>query len=379
MQVKIYTPQGAKDGTAIIEITDIESSKLANSNEIEFAIKQSKTWLTNAAMSEQEFYFQKPFSEKGNKLEIEVDSTIVNAIDRDLAHIFYIKLQNGVEYEDLEFGRLIKSNLFDTGNVAMASPQKQASQEHTQKVEEKPESQPEPETQNLDAEAQARPSEELSLDATNTTETDTTTTKEDGEANNEASNKKFIYLGLVALLLLCLAGAIYYFLNQAKTPSASLPPLQEETKKTEPNKEAQNKESLNKESLDKEAQNKLEAEKANLEKQAESQAQAPVASAPPISSLRLAKQLLASNPQATTSLAEAKKIYQENATEEDADAAFLLFEDAAEKGNAEAMYRLGQFYDPKNTLPKGSIQADQEQAEYWYKKANEAGFKKDSN
>lgn len=56
-----------------------------------------------------------------------------------------------------------------------------------------------------------------------------------------------------------------------------------------------------------------------------------------------------------------------------ADAAFLLAEDAAEKGNAEAMLLAGSFYDPVDAAPSGSIIKDPAQALAWYKKAGNAG------
>lgn len=56
-----------------------------------------------------------------------------------------------------------------------------------------------------------------------------------------------------------------------------------------------------------------------------------------------------------------------------ADAAFLLFETAAEGGQPEAMLKLGGFYDPDDAAPKGSIQPDAEQAWIWYGKADAAG------
>lgn len=55
-----------------------------------------------------------------------------------------------------------------------------------------------------------------------------------------------------------------------------------------------------------------------------------------------------------------------------ADAAFLLVEDAAEKGNAEAMLLTGGFYDPADASPSGSIIKDPAQALAWYKKAKDA-------
>ena len=56
-----------------------------------------------------------------------------------------------------------------------------------------------------------------------------------------------------------------------------------------------------------------------------------------------------------------------------ADGAFLLLEDAAQKGNPEAMLGLARFYDPADTAPKGSILSDPAQAREWYDRAKDKG------
>jgi len=58
---------------------------------------------------------------------------------------------------------------------------------------------------------------------------------------------------------------------------------------------------------------------------------------------------------------------------EGADGAFLLLEDAAQKGAPEAMLGLARFYDPADAAPKGSILPDPEQARDWYNKAKDQG------
>jgi hypothetical protein len=55
------------------------------------------------------------------------------------------------------------------------------------------------------------------------------------------------------------------------------------------------------------------------------------------------------------------------------DAAFLLIEDAAQKGHPEAMVRLARFYDPLDPAPTGSIHKDASQAYEWYDNARKAG------
>ena len=73
-------------------------------------------------------------------------------------------------------------------------------------------------------------------------------------------------------------------------------------------------------------------------------------------------------------LREAKAMRTEKASSDDNDGAFLLLEDAAGNGNAEAMYLYAQFYDPTCTRPRGTIEPDMAQAHDWYKKALDAGY-----
>lgn len=73
------------------------------------------------------------------------------------------------------------------------------------------------------------------------------------------------------------------------------------------------------------------------------------------------------------SLAMAKPMRKMDASPEECDAAFLLLEDAAQKGNAEAMFLVGQYYDPTATLPRGSIPVDMTQAKRWYDEALQKG------
>ena len=75
-----------------------------------------------------------------------------------------------------------------------------------------------------------------------------------------------------------------------------------------------------------------------------------------------------------TSLELARPLRTPKAGNDESDAAFLLLEDAAQKGNAEAMFLVGQFYDPQSKLPRGSIPADMSQAKHWYDNARSKGY-----
>ena len=58
---------------------------------------------------------------------------------------------------------------------------------------------------------------------------------------------------------------------------------------------------------------------------------------------------------------------------ERADAAFLLLEYAADKGNAEAANIVARYYDPTDKSPSGTIRKNPEMAYDWYQKALTGG------
>ena len=99
------------------------------------------------------------------------------------------------------------------------------------------------------------------------------------------------------------------------------------------------------------------------------QQEAPAAMAP----LQQAHEHLRGTADPATSLELARPLRTPQAGNDESDAAFLLLEDAAQKGNAEAMFLVGQFYDPQSALPRGSIPADMSQAKHWYEKAKSKG------
>ena len=99
---------------------------------------------------------------------------------------------------------------------------------------------------------------------------------------------------------------------------------------------------------------------------------APAASANQ-SPLAAAREQLRGEARPEMSLALAKPMRKAGAGAEESDAAFLLLEDAAQKGNAEAMLLVGQFYDPVSSLPRGSIPVDMGKAKHWYEQARQKG------
>lgn len=92
----------------------------------------------------------------------------------------------------------------------------------------------------------------------------------------------------------------------------------------------------------------------------------PVAETP--TPLAMARAHLSGGGSPEAGLALAKEL---RGREDGADAAFLLAEDAAQKGLAEGMLFTAGFYDPVNTEPHGSIRKDAAEALAWYQKAGE--------
>lgn len=100
------------------------------------------------------------------------------------------------------------------------------------------------------------------------------------------------------------------------------------------------------------------------------QSAAPVAAVPEEAPIVVARKHLGGPADPATSLELATKY---RPLENGADAAFLLIEDAAQKGDGKGMLLLADFYDPLSTEPAGSIAKDPKQAWDWYQKAKNAG------
>ena len=95
-------------------------------------------------------------------------------------------------------------------------------------------------------------------------------------------------------------------------------------------------------------------------------AAAPSQDLPP---LQRARELL----RAGVSPEQAVELAKDMQSPEGADGAFLLLEDAAQRGHPEAMLALARFYDPADAAPKGSILPDPALARDWYAKAGDKG------
>ena len=172
-----------------------------------------------------------------------------------------------------------------------------------------------------------------------------------GNQQPEESGSKLWLIVLLVLALAAAGGAAWWFLLR-EPEKAPLPTPPAQTQNAD---KAQNPE-----------QDKPKPADAAPQKDAE-------AAKPALSPLASAREQLRGQALPDVSLAMAKPMRKADAQPEETDAAFLLLEDAAQKGDAEAMFLVGQFYDPASTLPRGSIPADLTQAKRWYDQAAQKG------
>lgn len=178
-----------------------------------------------------------------------------------------------------------------------------------------------------------------------------------------------LILGMIVLLLA--AGGAFYWWNFLRGPAPVEQSAQSDVKEPAPARPpapAEQKPGPPPAEKTPAPEAAVPAEAAPAQQQAAPSAPAaPDAAAQP--PLQRARGLLRAGATAQQSLELARSMQTSDA----ADAAFLLLEDAAQKGNAEAMLHLARFYDPADASPKGSIQPDPAQAREWYEKAKAGG------
>ncbi len=195
-----------------------------------------------------------------------------------------------------------------------------------------------------------------------------------------------IILFLILLLLLSL-GIWWYLQNKANDTNT----LAQQTELTQESEEESSEETVKQEETAKNEPANEEKGSASQESSSTSEENAqtektagqdnpnnslPDAAQPSLSPIQQAREILRQNVQGQVSFELAEKLKaspSEQATPERLDAQFLLLEDAAQKNVAAAMVKLARYYDPSNTEPKGSIEADANEAYTWYNKALSAG------
>ena len=165
-----------------------------------------------------------------------------------------------------------------------------------------------------------------------------------------------LILGVLALLAVT-GGAAWYFLGQNKVAETPPLPVQEAPVPASPETPAVPDDATKKPSVD----------------AADTAGTATPAPSVEASPMQKARDHLRGQADPATSVALARPLRTPDVQPQDADAAFLLLEDAAQKGNAEAMFLSGQFYDPACTLPRGSIMPDMGMARTLYESARSSG------
>lgn len=290
----------------------------------------------------------------GNILYMAVGPTLVNELD--MLGAYRIQLadhQGNAQACVLSVGQLVYSDMGGgQGIIAPAGEKADRSKEQENKAgPEPPKTEPEPQREqpaaNVQADGLKRPDgiDKLSMDV---------------EPKKARSGNGLAIL-FVLLILGLLAGAGWWWLQKGEPDTAKpLPPIGQQGKKDKPLPDPRvTGTRTNTRDDTSKAGNTNNASKANTGTNA----------------LAQAREHLRGAADPATSVALARPLRTADASPEQADASFLLLEDAAQKGQPEAMYLLGQFYDPVSTLPRGSIPVDMEQARLWYARAVEKDVK----
>lgn len=179
-----------------------------------------------------------------------------------------------------------------------------------------------------------------------------------------------LILGVLALLAVA-GGAAWYFLGQDK--AAETPPLPVQEAPVPASPEAPAAEAPEASTPPETPAVPDDATKKPSADSADTAGTATPAPSVEASPMQKARDHLRGQADPATSVALARPLRTPDVQPQDADAAFLLLEDAAQKGNAEAMFLSGQFYDPACTLPRGSIVPDMGMARTLYESARAAG------
>ena len=264
---------------------------------------------------------------------IPIGPEILSELDSLENHVFSL---NGLGPVALEIPPVLPTGLFPdtTGAVGAVQTPSATRLQPTPAPELEPEPQPEPEPEPApEPVAQTAP---LSMGT--------------AEVSKQGAGKGLV-IAIVILVLLAAGAALYFFVLRDKGEEPAPQPAASEPAQAKP-----------------EEPKPLQSEPAKPEQAS----QAPAAAPTPF--LSTARQHLQGNADPAQSLSLAKPMRTIEADANTSDGAFLLIEDAAQKGNAEAMFLLAQYYDPANTLPRGSIQPDVSQAVQWYKKAAQNGI-----
>lgn len=388
MRASIATPEGGAPGTALIEVFDAPALQ----GEPNFTILSSNGYLSPDGWQESSTPLAPDaWDNDSGCLRLGVSAAIVDQLDP----LETYRLGIGDQVCALQVGDLIFSHMGGgQGMGQQTAPEPEApvqdstppATEEQPPVDAEPEKEPEPEAPAPETPAPAPAAE------TPQAPVDRLTMAPDTDAAPLAPASGKSRLPLILLLVLLLAGGgLAYHLASDKQPSAAepLPALPKPDVPTPHAPESATPAAPEPEAPAKPASPAPEptAPAAEETPATPPEAEAPAAPAPApaaepqtpapqvtgVQALSEARELLRRNAAPEETLAAGKALRTPNADERQSDAAFLLLEDAAQKGNAEAMLLVGRFYDPASDLPRGSIPPDMSQARSWYEAARDKG------
>lgn len=367
-----YENDPARPGHGVLVVSDVETT---DSQNIRYTLQRARDhkslhphgWEDSACALEPD-----AVTVENNALRLSVGPNVVAQLDELDTYRFLVHAAGGTRRATLELAGIVYPSRAGSGNVAapeairtpppVAEP---AAMQESRPPEEEKEAAP------------ASPPERLELDpAGSPTPTEAT-------ANAARPRHPRILLAALLVALLAIAGgaALWRFMQDnapenapIADPDASAPEPRPDDRAESPNRAVGPAETPQKDLPAGEASPKPSHAS---EGRTESPRTDPARTEPeqPLRPLDQARALLRGGASPEQALDLARRLA--NSAEADAtagDAAFLLFETAAEGGQPEAMLRLGGFYDPAETAPRGSILPDAEQAWFWYGKAHEAGL-----
>lgn len=271
---------------------------------------------------------------------IPIGPEILSELDSLENHVFSL---NGLDPVALEIPPVLPTGLFPdtTGAVGAVLSPSATRLQPTPAPEPEPEPEPAPEPEPEPAPEPVAQAAPLSMGT--------------AEVTKQGTGKGLV-IAIVILVLLALGAALYFFVLRDKGEEPAPQPAASEPAQEKPHEP-------------KPLQSEPKPQDAPKPEQASE-------AAAPTPFLSTARQHLQGNADPAQSLSLAKPMRTMEADANTSDGAFLLIEDAAQKGNAEAMFLLAQYYDPASTLPRGSIQPDVSQAVQWYRQAAQNGIAK---
>ncbi len=305
-------------------------------------------------------------------VRLAVDESVVNHLDKLNTYRLIIKDDFVKESFTLVIEDIIHNGM-DGGFGLGVAPNE--TQEIVRKVEEKeisnpvpaqpaPVPVPEPEPQSTLEEKKEEPKpapvimDDLSLNSQK---------KEEEEEEESSSGTLLKVLFSILVLLLIAAGIFWWYLHQQTADPKNIGGEQNlHQPKAIPDKPKPSSEVPKPDDSKTKDSNKPQS--TNKPENSQSESQIPI---------NAARALLRKNASAEESQELARSF--EKSSKKDAstqDAIFLLYEDAAQKGLAPSMTKLGSIYDPSIQELYGSLPADLTQAHAWYKKALQTGDEK---